>query len=88
MDANITTHSNELTALHNIWTNATNGVSNNDLSATRKAEMAHRHTLENYDKTLNAVQALELKLEITQCWQSEGDEWQRTSRLVSMREYQ
>ena len=74
MDANITTHSNKLTALHNIWTNARNGVGNNDLSATRKAETACRHTLENYDKTLNAVQALELKLEITQCWQPEGDE--------------
>jgi hypothetical protein len=88
IDANITTHSNELTALHNIWTNATNRVGNNDLSATHKAETARRHTLENYDKTLNTVQALKLKLEIMQRWQSEGDEWQCTGRLVAMRKYQ
>jgi hypothetical protein len=34
------------------------------------------------------VQALELKLDITQRWKSEGEEWQRTGRLVAMRKYQ
>jgi hypothetical protein len=34
------------------------------------------------------VQVLELKLDITQRWEPEGEEWQRTGRLVAMRKYQ
>ena len=76
-------------ASHSIWTSTANGAGiNNDLSATRKAETARRHALENHDKTLNAVQVLELKLDITQRWEPEGGEWQRTGRLVAMRKYQ
>lgn len=33
-------------------------------------------------------QVLELKLEINQGWEPEGEEWQRTGRLVAMRKYQ
>ena len=47
-----------------------NGASvGNDLSAIRKAETAYRHALENHDKTLNAVQMLELRLDIIQRWE-------------------
>jgi hypothetical protein len=31
---------------------------------------------------------LELKLDITQRWEPEGEEWQQTGRLVAMRKYQ
>jgi hypothetical protein len=34
------------------------------------------------------VQGLELKLDISQRWQPENEEWQRTGRLVAMRKYQ
>jgi hypothetical protein len=34
------------------------------------------------------VQGLELKLDISQCWQPENEEWQCTGRLVAMRKYQ
>jgi len=66
-----------------------NGASvGNDLSVTRKAETAHRYALKNNDKTLNAVQTLELKLNIIQHWEPEGEDWQQTGRLVAMRKYQ
>jgi len=79
-------HRSELTASRNIWT--TSGIAVNDLSVTRKAETARRHALEKYDKTLNTVQALELKLDISERWQPESEEWQCTGRLVAMRKYQ
>ena len=55
---------------------------------TCTTETARRHAIENHDRDLKAVQALELKLEITKRWAPEDGEWQEAARLVAMRKYQ
>ncbi|KAG1831132.1 hypothetical protein EV424DRAFT_1525877 [Suillus variegatus] len=55
---------------------------------TRKAESARRHALEDYDKNMRLVQALECKLKIVTRWVPEDAEWQRAGRLVVNRKYQ
>lgn len=55
---------------------------------TRKAETARRHALEDYERNLKLVQALEYKLEIVNRWSPEDVEWQRVGRLVANRKYQ
>ena len=50
-------------------------------------ETARRHAIENHDRDLKAVQALELKLEITKHWAPEDGEWQEAARLVAMCKY-
>jgi hypothetical protein len=56
--------------------------------ATRRTETACRHALENHEKDLKAVQALELKLKIEHRWQPQSTEWQNAGKLVTMRKYQ
>jgi hypothetical protein len=51
-------------------------------------ETARRHAIENHDRDLKAIQALELKLEITKCWAPEDGEWQEAAWLVAMCKYQ
>lgn len=55
---------------------------------TQKAKSARRHALEDYDKNMRLVQALECKLEIVTRWVPEDAEWQRAGRLVVNRKYQ
>ncbi|KIK13838.1 hypothetical protein PISMIDRAFT_17711 [Pisolithus microcarpus 441] len=59
-----------------------------DSSATRKRETTHRHTQENYEKDLKAVQELEGCLGITRCWVPEDEEWQAAACLVANQKYQ
>ncbi|KAI6011450.1 hypothetical protein BKA83DRAFT_4467030 [Pisolithus microcarpus] len=59
-----------------------------DSSATRKRETTRRHTQENYEKDLKAVQELEGRLGITCCWVLEDEEWQAAACLVANRKYQ
>jgi hypothetical protein len=63
-------------------------LSNGQKDSTRKVETARRHALENREKALQAVHALELKLKITERWQPESAEWQNAGKLVAMRKYQ
>ncbi|KAG1799829.1 uncharacterized protein HD556DRAFT_1430551 [Suillus plorans] len=55
---------------------------------TRKAETARRHAVEDHERNLKLVQALERKLEITMRWTPEDADWQRVGRLVAHRKYQ
>jgi len=55
---------------------------------TRITETTRRHAIENHERDLRAVQALELKLEITRRWIPEDTEWQDAAKLVAMRKYQ
>jgi hypothetical protein len=55
---------------------------------TRTAETTRRHALENYERNLKLVQALEYKLEVITRWVPEDAEWQRVGKLVANRKYQ
>jgi hypothetical protein len=55
---------------------------------TRTAKTARRHALEDYERNLKLVQALECKLEVITRWVPEDAEWQRVGRLVANRKYQ
>ncbi|KAG1728938.1 hypothetical protein EDB19DRAFT_1939615 [Suillus lakei] len=55
---------------------------------TRNAESARRHALEDHERYLKLVQALECRLEIEKRWTPHDAEWQRVGRLVANRKYQ
>ncbi|KAG2124204.1 hypothetical protein DEU56DRAFT_923609 [Suillus clintonianus] len=55
---------------------------------TRNAETARRHALEDHERYLKLVQALECKLEVEKRWTPHDGEWQRVGRLVANRKYQ
>jgi len=55
---------------------------------TCKAESARRHALEDYERNLKVVQALELKLEIKKRWTPEDTQWQKVGRLMANWKYQ
>jgi hypothetical protein len=55
---------------------------------TRKVETARWHALEDYERHLQFVQALECKLEIKRCWTSEDAQWCQVGRLITNRKYQ
>ncbi|KAG0700154.1 hypothetical protein DFH29DRAFT_876763 [Suillus ampliporus] len=55
---------------------------------TCKDESARRHAIEDYEKNLRLVQALECKLDVITCWVPEDAEWQNAGRLVANRKYQ
>jgi len=63
-------------------------MSSGQKDTTLKLETARWHALENHNKDLKAVQALELRLGIDQRWQPQGVEWQNVRRMVAMRKYQ
>ena len=78
----------DLVAASNLWASSTPGsMSSGQKDTTRKLETAHRHALENHDKDLKAVQALELRLGIDQRWQPQGVEWQNVGIMVVMHKY-
>lgn len=55
---------------------------------TRPSETKRRHALEKYDKDVDAVHALEVRLAIVDRWVIGGPECVGTAKLVSMRKYQ
>ncbi|KAG2117688.1 hypothetical protein BD769DRAFT_1629740 [Suillus cothurnatus] len=61
---------------------------NADISNTRISENTRRHALEDYERNLKLVQALEHNLGINNCWVPEDGEWQKVGRLVANRKYQ
>jgi hypothetical protein len=79
----------DLAAASNIWASLTPAsMSNGQKDSTCKVETARRHALENRDKALQGVHALELKLKITERWQPESAEWHNVGKMVAMRKYQ
>jgi hypothetical protein len=73
----------------NVWSSETpTSMLSSQRDNTRTIETARRHAIENHDRDLRAVQALELKLEITQRWTPGNGEWQEAARLVAMCKYQ
>ncbi|KAG2140350.1 hypothetical protein BD769DRAFT_1650890 [Suillus cothurnatus] len=59
-----------------------------DISNTRISENTRRHALEDYERNLKLVQALEHNLRINNRWVPEDGEWQKVGRLVANRKYQ
>ncbi|KAG1804163.1 uncharacterized protein BJ212DRAFT_1449816 [Suillus subaureus] len=46
------------------------------------------HAVEDYDRNLKLVQALEYKLEVSTRWVPENTDWQKVGRLIANRKYQ
>ncbi|KAG2354598.1 hypothetical protein BDR07DRAFT_1305407 [Suillus spraguei] len=59
-----------------------------DISNTRISENMRCHALEDYERNLKLVQALEHNLGINNRWVPEDGEWQKVGRLVANRKYQ
>ncbi|KAG1834285.1 hypothetical protein DFJ58DRAFT_719367 [Suillus subalutaceus] len=55
---------------------------------TCKAETAQRHAVEDHERNLKLIQALECKLKIVTRWTPADADWQRVGRLVAQRKYQ
>ena len=55
--------------------------------STAKLETSRRHALEKYNKVLDEVQALELKLLPAVRWTPDSAEWKEAKRLVSEADY-
>ncbi|KAJ7692509.1 hypothetical protein B0H14DRAFT_3100781 [Mycena olivaceomarginata] len=53
-----------------------------------KSELARRHAREKVDRDLEAVQELEEKLGISDCWTSESPQWTATVQQVKQKKYQ
>ncbi|KAJ7799758.1 hypothetical protein B0H14DRAFT_3092767 [Mycena olivaceomarginata] len=57
-------------------------------SSTRRIETQRRHALERHERTLEAVQDLELRLEVTTRWQPGMERWETAAVWVKKRRYQ
>ncbi|KAG1888001.1 uncharacterized protein F5891DRAFT_1218431 [Suillus fuscotomentosus] len=51
-------------------------------------ETARWHALEDYERHIKVVQALECKLEVEKRWTPEDPQWQKVGRLVANQKYQ
>jgi len=74
----------DLTATSNIWSGNVSGAKDN----TRVIETRRRHAIENRDKDLIAVQALEVRMDIIKRWVSGGPECNEAAKLLHMCKYQ
>lgn len=73
----------------NIWAcESPESMGSGQRDTTRATETTRRYAIENHERDLKAVQALELKLGIVHRWTPESAEWQEAGRLVAMRKYQ
>ncbi|HEV7736256.1 MAG TPA: hypothetical protein VGO47_02645 [Chlamydiales bacterium] len=59
-----------------------------DETYTRDLERAHAKGLDSLLTMQKAVEDLETKLEITRRWTADSEEWQSTSKKLTLREYQ
>ncbi|KAJ7776444.1 hypothetical protein B0H16DRAFT_1659785 [Mycena metata] len=57
-------------------------------SQTRRIETQRRHAIELRDKTLAVVVDLEVRLNIAQRWEDDGDDWIRVAAMAKNRRYQ
>jgi len=83
MDANFICRS-DATAISNTWSTSTPGAKDN----TRTMETRRRHAIENRDKDLATVQALELKAGIAEHWTRGSAECHEAAALLHMHKYQ
>ena len=74
----------DLAATSNVWSSSAPGTKD----TTRTIETRRRHAIENRDKNLQAVQALEMRMEITQRWLPGSTECHDAAKLLHMRKYQ
>ena len=78
---------NALTTANSIWLNLTSDtIARRD--TTRSIETARRHAIELHEKDLLAVQIMEKRLNISNRWAPESEEWKAAAERVSMRQYQ
>jgi hypothetical protein len=73
-----------LLAASNTWSSSAPGAKDN----TRIIETRCRHAIENLDKDLKAVQALEVWMDITEHWMPASPECHKAAKLLHMRKYQ
>jgi hypothetical protein len=73
-----------LLAASNTWSSSAPGAKDN----TRIIETRHRHAIENLDKDLKAMQALEVRMDITERWMPASPECHEAAKLLHMRKYQ
>jgi hypothetical protein len=74
----------DLVAISNTWSSTTPGAKDN----TRVIETRRRHAIENRDKDLATVQALEMRMGVTERWIRGSAESHEAARLLHMRKYQ
>ena len=55
---------------------------------THAIETRRQHAFENLNKNLKAVQALEVRMDITARWLPGGPEYHEAAKLLHMRKYQ
>lgn len=73
-----------LAAATTVWSSSAPGVKDN----TRVIETRQRHAIENLNKDLNAVQVLEVRMEITERWTPTSPACHEAAQLLHMRKYQ
>ena len=71
-------------AISNVWSSSIPGARDN----THGMETRHRHAIENCDKNLAMVQALELRMGIVECWMLDSPECHEAAKLLHMHKYQ
>jgi hypothetical protein len=81
-------HSLALSAAMTIFAMDSHQDYETQVRTTRKAESARRHAVEDYDRNLKLVQALECKLGVSTRWVPQDTDWQKVGRLVANRKYQ
>jgi hypothetical protein len=74
----------DLVAISNTWSSTTPGAKDN----TCVIETRCQHAIENQDKDLATVQALEMRMSITERWICGSAESHEAARLLHMRKYQ
>src|ERR1700683_60014 len=83
MDANFICRS-DVTVISNTWSTSTPGTKDNMCTSETRC----RHAIENQDKDLATVQALELKVGIAKCWTGGSAECHEAATLLHMHKYQ
>jgi hypothetical protein len=78
---------NALATANSVWLNLTpETIARRD--TTRAIETTRRHAIELHEKDLLAVQLMEKRLNISNRWVPESEEWKAAAERVSMRQYQ
>jgi hypothetical protein len=71
------------TAAWSVTTLSTVEFGPHDIASMNRIETTRRHPMENYEKDLNAVQELEMKLGVTHRWVQEDQEWKDVGCLAA-----
>ncbi|KAF7984573.1 hypothetical protein HWV62_13791 [Athelia sp. TMB] len=84
---NLSAASRSLEESRNTWIQVDPSTSTTGYDLNSGVEAARRKALALYEKELNLVLDLEVKLEVTTRWTPECEEWIQTANLVAMRRY-